>query len=105
MFSIRYLGMIPRNAFTNNFYIIGAMIDALLMSLALADRYNYILKKNNKLEMELHYKNSDLTKVVKNNKLRYLLKLDILKELKNVHNNNSKEVKQKLKSFITDLNL
>ncbi len=103
--SLVLLGYFPKNDFTSNFYVIGSALEVLLLSFALADRYNLIQKENNKLELELQYKNTDLTKVVSDNKIRHSLKINLLNELNDIYQDNNGSIKQKLGSFITNLNI
>ena len=103
--SIVLLGYLPKNNFTNNFYIIGSALEVLLLSFALADRYHLIQREIDKLELELQYKNSDLTKVVTDNRLRHSFKINLLRELKDINQNTDDSLKQKLGSYITDLNI
>ena len=103
--SIVLLGYLPKNIFTGNFYIIGLALEVLLLSFALADRYHLIQRENDKLELELQYKNSDLTKVVSDNRVRHSFKINLLSELKDIYQNKDDSIKQQLGSFITDLNI
>lgn len=105
LYSIMLLGYFQKNAFFDNFYIIGLALEVLLLSFALADRYNLIQKANSKLELELQYKTSDLTKVVSDNRLRHSFKVNLLTELNSILKSNDESIKQKLGSFITDLNI
>ena len=53
----------------------------------------------------MHYKNSDLTKVVYDNRLRHSFKLNLLSELKSIAQNKNDSTLKRLSSFITDLNI
>lgn len=105
LYSIMLLGYFQKNAFYDNFYIIGLALEVLLLSFALADRYRFIQKKNSMLDLELQYKTSDLTKVVADNRLRHSFKVNLLTELNSILKSKEESIKQKLGSFITDLNI
>lgn len=52
LFALANSAVIESNLITNNLYILGSVIEFLLMSFALADRYNSIQKERNKLEVK-----------------------------------------------------
>lgn len=105
MLTLTLMGYIPKNMVTGNFYEIGSLLEVLLLSFALADRYNVIQKEKNKLELELQYKTNDLSKVVTDNRVRHSFKVNLLDELKSIYQNKGETVTQQLGSFITDLNI
>lgn len=52
LFALANSAIIESNLVTNNLYILGSAVEFLLMSFALADRYNTIQKERNKLEIQ-----------------------------------------------------
>ncbi len=105
LLALTLLGYLPKNMFTLNIYSIGIAMEVISLSFALAERYNSIQKKNTKLELDLQYKTSDITKVVTDNKLRHDFKLSLLNQLKLINNKKPEAMKKDLNSFLSDLTI
>ncbi len=100
-----HTGVLPANAFTNNFYVIGVLCEVLLLAFALTDRYRSLQKEKDYLEFSLTHKKNDLSKVIIDNRLRHSFKADLLEKLKLIYKSNDEAIKSRLASFIADLNI
>ncbi len=103
---IKLLGIqtiIPSTWFTSNFILIASVLESVLLSFALADRYNRLQKEKMQLEIDVRTKEKDLSMLATNNKIRYTERRNFLTELHELANNESSELRSKLRSLILSL--
>ncbi|MEH0157414.1 7TM diverse intracellular signaling domain-containing protein [Limibacter armeniacum] len=81
LYSLVITGYIERNDFTANVYLIGSLLEVILLSFALADRYNFLQKERNKLEQKLKYKDEDLAMVISDNRIKRQVRENLLQEV------------------------
>ncbi|MEO9806438.1 MAG: 7TM diverse intracellular signaling domain-containing protein [Reichenbachiella sp.] len=105
LYTLMIVGYIERNYFTANFYLIGSVLEVLLLSFALADRYNYLQTESNTLRRNLRNKEGDLAMVISDNKMRYQFRKIILEKVEEINNSETENIKSQLNSFVTDLKL
>lgn len=103
LYALVVTGIIELNPFTSNFYVLGSMLEVLLLSFALADRYNHLQKEKMRLEVDLHTKERDLSALAANNKIRYTERKNFLSDLHDLARHESSDLQGKLKSLILSL--
>ncbi len=105
LYALVVTGVIELNPFTSNFYVFGSLLEVLLLSFALADRYNFILNERARLKEELHHKEGDLAMVISDNRMRHQYRTKLLQEVEEVSKADSESLRAKLNSLIRELRM
>ena len=105
LYTLVILGFIERNLFTANLYLIGSVLEVILLSLALADRYNFLQKERIKLSKKVKSKDSDLAMVISDNRLRHQFKQELLEKMQQISRSDGDSIKSKMTSFINSLKI
>ncbi len=105
LLTLSYSGVIERNPFTLNASLIGSVLEVLLLSFALADRYRYLQDERDTLERNLKHKEGDLSMVINDNRMRHQFRKNVLEGMEEINRSENSELRSKLSGFITDLKL
>ncbi|MEO9806444.1 MAG: 7TM diverse intracellular signaling domain-containing protein [Reichenbachiella sp.] len=105
MYVLLLVGVLPINFITENLYMVGSVIEVSALSFALAKRYNNVLIDKNQLERDLLFRESDLTMVISDNKMRYQFKNALLEDLEQLKRAKPSDLIKKMNSLILDLRM
>ncbi|GEM_PF-2763699 len=97
------VGIIPSNWFSEYFVYTSGVIESVLLSFALADRYNRLQNEKLQLEVDLQAKDKDLNMLVANNKVRYAERQNFLSDLNELARYGQEGLQSKLESLILNL--
>lgn len=97
------VGLLPSSWFSDYFVYISGVIESILLSFALADRYNRLQKEKIQLEIDLRTKEKDLTLLAANNKVRFNERKIFLSDLQELAKNKPANLPGKLRSLIINL--
>ncbi|MEO9806443.1 MAG: 7TM diverse intracellular signaling domain-containing protein [Reichenbachiella sp.] len=97
------VGVISSSWFSEYFVYTSGVIESILLSFALADRYNRLQNEKLQLEVDLQTKEKDLSTLAVNNKIRYTERKNFLSDLNKVVRHESDDLQNKLKSLILNL--
>lgn len=97
------MGVISSSWFSEYFVYTSGVIESILLSFALADRYNRMLREKLQLEVDLQAKEKDLSMLVVNNRIRHNERKKILGELHELALHKSEDLRGSLKSLIFNL--
>lgn len=97
------LGVLPINFLTENLYLVGSVIEVSALSFALAKRYNHVLIDRDQLERDLKFRESDLSMVISDNKMRYQFKNALLQDLEELKTASGEELKKNVNSLTHNL--
>lgn len=98
-------GLVPSTFFTSNGVFIAGVMETLLMSFALADRYKSIQNDKAQLELSLRNKENDLIKVVTDNKLKFNYQNETLERLQSIVKFDNSGLRTELQRMILDYKL
>ncbi len=96
-------GIISGTWFTNHFIYIADVLESVLLSFALADRYNRIQNEKLKLEIDLRTKDKDISLLAANNKVRFNERKIFLSDLQELAKIEPENLPNKLRSLIFNL--
>ncbi len=82
LYTLLLYNYMPVNFFTQNLYLLGSILEVLILSFALANRYNHMQMEKLQLEIDLRTKEKDLSLIAANNKVRYNERKIFLSDLK-----------------------
>ena len=97
------LGTIPDSWLSDHFVFIADVMESVLLSFALADRYNRMQNEKLQLEIDLRTKEKDLTLLAANNKVRYNERKVFLSDLQELSKSEPDNLPAKLRSLIFNL--
>lgn len=97
------LGVISSSWFSEYFVYTSGVIESILLSFALADRYNRMLREKLQLEVDLQAREKDLSMLVVNNKIRHNERKKFLGDLHELARHKSEDLRGGLKSLIFNL--
>lgn len=100
---LKVQGFIPSSWFSDHFVYIADVLESVLLSFALADRYNRIQNEKLQLEIDLRTKEKDLSLLAANNRVRYNERKVFLSDLQELAKSEAENLPNKLKSLIFNL--
>lgn len=96
-------GFIPASWLSDHFIYIADVMESVLLSFALADRYNRLQTEKLQLEIDLRTKDKDLSLFAANNKVRYNERKIFLSDLQELAKSEPENLPNKLKSLIFNI--
>ncbi len=100
---LKVQGFIPSSWFSDHFVYIADVLESVLLSFALADRYNRMQNEKLQLEIDLRTKEKDISLLAANNKVRYNERKIFLSDLQELAKSKPESLPDKLKSLIFNL--
>lgn len=97
------IGVISSSWFSEYFVYTSGVIESILLSFALADRYNRVLREKLQLEVDLQTKEKDLSMLVVNNRIRHNERKKFLGDLHELARHKTEDLRGGLKSLIFNL--
>ncbi len=97
------IGVLSSSWFSEYFVYTSGVIESILLSFALADRYNRMLREKLQLEVDLQAREKDLDMLVVNNRIRHNERKKILGDLHELARHKSEDLRGSLKSLIFNL--
>ena len=95
--------MVPSSWFSDYFVYMSGVIESILLSFALADRYNRLQYEKLQLEINLRTKEKDLGMFAANSRIRYNERENFLADLQLLARSEANDLTYKLKSLILNL--
>lgn len=99
------IGVIPFNMFTRDFYVMGSVLELLIFSFALADRFNFLKKEKERLKNKLVSTEGDLNFVISDNQLRHQFNTEVLENLESIVVSDSNDLRRQLREYANDIRL
>lgn len=97
------IGFLPSSWLSDYFVYTSGVIESILLSFALADRFNRLQSEKLSLELDLSTKEQDLSLLAANNKIRHQERKNFISDLNSLTKYDSSELHGKLRSLITAL--
>ncbi len=97
------VGVIPSSWFSEYFVYTSGVIESILLSFALADRYHHLQQDKLQLEIDLRTKEKDLSIFATDTKISYDERKKFLMDLHELAENEPNALRNKLRSLILDL--
>lgn len=99
------IGIMPFNMFTRDFYVMGSVLELLIFSFALADRFNVLKAEKNRLKDKLVSTEGDLSVVISDNQIRHKFNKEVLVNLDSIITSEDNDLRKQLKSYANDIRL